>query len=118
MRLLIKDKYQLSRIDDLFDQLCDACVFSKIDLCSGYHQLKIQEYDNLKTAFFLRYGMYKYTVMSFRLTNAPTYFLYLVNKEFMEYLNNFVMVFSDDILVYSMNEEEHEEHICLVLQNL
>jgi hypothetical protein len=93
-------------------------VFSKIDLRSGYHQLKIRECDIPKTAFVLRYGLYEYTVMSFGLTNAPTYFMYLVNKVFMKYLDKFVMVFIDDILVYSRSEEEHEEHLCLVLQLL
>jgi hypothetical protein len=96
----IKNKYLLPRIDDLFDQLYDACVFSKIDLRSGYHQLKIRECDILKTAFILRYGMYEYTVMSFGLTNAPAYFMYLMNNIFMEYLGKFVVVFIDDILVY------------------
>jgi hypothetical protein len=93
-------------------------VFSKIDLRSGYYQLKIRECDIPKTAFVLRYGLYEYTVMSFGLTNAPTYFMYLVNKVFMKYLDKFVMVFIDDILVYSRSEEEHEEHFCLVLQML
>jgi hypothetical protein len=93
-------------------------VFSKIDLRSGYHQLKIRECDIPKTAFVLRYGLYEYTVMSFGLTNAPTYFMYLVNKVFMKYLDKFVTVFIDDILVYSRSEEEHEEHLCLVLQML
>jgi hypothetical protein len=93
-------------------------VFSKIDLRSEYHQLKIRECDILKTTFISRYGLYEYTVMSFGLTNAPTYFMYLMNKVFMEYLDKFVMVFIDDILVYSKNEEEHEEHLRLVLQKL
>jgi hypothetical protein len=82
----IKNKYPLPMIDDLFDQLRGACVFSKIDLRSGYHQLKIQECDIPKTAFVSRYGLYEYTVMSFGLTNAPAYFMYLMNKVFMEYL--------------------------------
>jgi hypothetical protein len=81
----VKNKYLLHRIDDLFDQLCDACVFSKINLQSGYHQLKIREYDIPKTAFVSRYGLYEYTVISFGLTNAPAYFMYLMNKVFMEY---------------------------------
>jgi hypothetical protein len=79
-------------------------VFSKIDLRSGYHQLKIRECDIPKTAFVLRYGLYEYTVMSFGITNTPTYFMYLMNKVFMEYLDKFVMVFIDDILVYSRSE--------------
>jgi hypothetical protein len=114
----IKNKYPLPRIDDLFDQLRGACVFSKIDFWSGYHQLKVRECDIPKTAFVLRYGLYKFTVMSFGLTNAPDYFMYMMNKVFMEYLDKFVMVFIDDILVYSRNEEEHEGHLHLVLQKL
>jgi hypothetical protein len=114
----VKNKYPLPRIDDLFDQLRGACVFSKIDLRSGYHQLKIRECDIPKTAFVSRYGLYEYTVMLFGLTNAPAYFMYLMNKVFMEYLDKFVVVFIDDILVYSRSEEEHEEHIRLALQKL
>jgi hypothetical protein len=93
-------------------------VFSKIDLRSGYHQLKIRECDIPKTAFILRYGLYEYTMMSFGLTNAPAYFMYLMNKVFMEYLDKFVVVFIDYTLVYSRSEEEHEEHLRLVLQKL
>jgi hypothetical protein len=114
----IKNKYPLPRIEDLFDQLKGAKVFSKIDLRSGYHQLRIQPSDIAKTAFTTRYGLYEYTVMSFGLTNAPAYFMYLMNKVFMEYLDKFVVVFIDDILVYSKNKEEHEEHLRLVLQKL
>jgi hypothetical protein len=114
----IKNKYPLPRIGDLFDQLHGACVFSNIDLRSGYHQLKVREFDIPKTTFVSRYGMYEFMVMSFGLTNAPAYFMYLMNKIFMEYLDKFVMVFIDDILVYSRSEEEHEEHLCLVLQKL
>jgi hypothetical protein len=114
----VSNKYPLPRIDDLFDQLCGACVFSKIDLQSGYHQLEIRESDIPKTSFILRYGLYEYTVMSFGLTNAPAYFMYLMNKVFMKYLDKFVMVFIDNILVYSKDEEEHEEHLCLVLHKL
>jgi hypothetical protein len=95
----VKNKYPLSRIDDLFDQLCGVCVFSKIDHRSGYHQLKVRECDILKTAFVLRYGLYEFMVMSFELTNAPAYFMYMMNKVFMEYLDKFVLVFMDDILV-------------------
>jgi hypothetical protein len=111
----VKNKYSLPRIDDLFDELCAVCVFSKIDLQLGYHQLKIRECNIPKTAFVLRYGLYGYTVMSFGLTIAPAYFMYLMNKFFMEYLDKFVMVFIDDILVYSRSEEEHEEDFRLVL---
>jgi hypothetical protein len=93
-------------------------VFSKIDLQSGYHQLKIRECDIPKTAFISRYGLYEYMVMSFGLTNAPAYFIYLMNKVFMEYLDKFFVVFMDDILVYSRSEEEHEEHLHLDLQKL
>jgi hypothetical protein len=114
----IKNKYPLPRIDDLFDQLKGACVFSIIDLRSGYHQLKVQASDIPKTAFITRYGLYEYTVMSFGLTNAPAYFMYLMNKVFMEYLDKFVVVFIDDIVIFSKNEEEHNEHLCLVLQKL
>jgi hypothetical protein len=114
----VKNKHPLPRIDDLFDQLCGACVFSQIDLWSGYHQLRVRECDILKTAFVSRYGLYEFTVMSFGLTNAPTYFMYMMNKVFMEYLDKFVMVFINDILVYSRGEEEHEGHLHLVLQKL
>jgi hypothetical protein len=114
----IKNKYPLHRIDALFDQLCGACVFSKIDLQSGNHQLKIRGCDIPKTIFNSRYGLYEYTVMSFGLTNAPAYFMYRMNKVFMEYLDKFVMVFIDDILVYSRGEEDHEEHLRLALQKL
>jgi hypothetical protein len=95
-----------------------AKVLSKIDLRSGYHHLKIQLEDIPKTAFTSRYGLYEFIVMSFGLTNAPTYFMYLMNKVFMEYLDKFVVVFIDDILVFSRSEEEHEEHLRLVLQKL
>ncbi|WVZ63580.1 hypothetical protein U9M48_013203 [Paspalum notatum var. saurae] len=114
----IKNKYPLPRIDDLFDRLQGACVFSKIDLRSGYHQRKIRPSDIPKTAFITRFGLYEYTVMSFGLTNAPAYFMNLMNKVFMEYLDKFVVVFIDDILIYSKTEEEHEEHLRLVLRRL
>jgi hypothetical protein len=118
MRSPLRKKYPLPRIEDLFDQMKGASVFSKIDLRSGYHQLKIRESDILKTAFRTRYGLYEYTVMSFRLTNAPTYFMYLMNKVFMEYLDKFVIVFIDSILIFSKMMEEHEEHLRLVLEKL
>ena len=114
----IKNKYPLPMINDLFDRLQGAKVFSKIDLRSGYHQLKIREQDIPKTAFTTRYGLYEYTVMSFGLTNAPAYFMNLMNKVFMEFLDKFVVVFIDDILVFSKNEEEHEEHLRMVLEKL
>jgi hypothetical protein len=114
----IKNKYPLPRTDDLFDQLRGACAFSKIDLRSGYHQLKIQASDIPKIAFTTRYGLYEYTVMSFGLTNAPAYFMYLMNKVFKEFLDKFVVVFIDDILVFSKTEEEHAEHLRLVFQKL
>jgi hypothetical protein len=88
-----------------------ACVFLKIDLWLGYHQLKIRESDIPKTVFRTRYGLYEYTVMSFGLTNAPAYFMYLMNKVFMEYLNKFVVVFIDDMLVFSKHKQEHEERL-------
>jgi hypothetical protein len=93
-------------------------MFLKIDLRSGYHQLKIRESDIPKTAFRIRYRLYEYTVMSFGLTNAPAYFVYLMNKVFMEYLDKFVVVFIDDILIFSKMVEEQEEHLRLVLEKL
>ncbi len=98
--MTIKNKYPLPNINDLFDQLKGAKVFSKIDLRSGYFQLKIREEDIPKTAFTTRYGLYEYTVMPFGLTNAPAYFMTMMNKVFMEYLDKFVVVFIDDILIY------------------
>jgi hypothetical protein len=114
----IKNKYPLPRIDVLFDQLVEAKVFSKIDLRSGYHQIKIRASDIPKTAFSTRYGLYEYLVMSFRLTNAPAYFMYLMSSVFMPELDKFVVVFIDDILVYFKNEDEHTEHLHIVLQRL
>ena len=103
----IKNKYPLPRIDLLFDQLTGAKVFSKIDLRSGYHQIKIKPEDVPKTAFTTRYGLYEYLVMSFGLTNALAHFMYLMNSVFMPELDKFVVVFIDDILIYSKTKEEH-----------
>lgn len=114
----IENKYPLPWIDDLFDQLKGAKVFSKIDLRSGYHQLKIRPGDIPKTAFSTRHGLYEFTVMSFGLTNAPAYFMNLMNKVFMECLDKYVVVFIDDILVYSKSEQEHAEHQRSVLGRL
>jgi hypothetical protein len=114
----VKNKYPLPRIDLLFDQLIGVQVFSKIDLRSGYHQIKIHEEDIRKTAFSTRYGLYEYLVMSFGLANAPTHFMYLMNMVFMEELDKFVVVFIDNILVFSKSKKEHEEHFHIVLQRL
>jgi hypothetical protein len=114
----VKNKYPLPRIEDLFDQMRGARVFSKIDLRSGYHQMRIRPSDIPKTAFSTRYGLYEFTVMSFGLTNAPAYFMNLMNKVFVEYLDRFVVVFIDDILIYSQSDSDHEEHLRLVLQKL
>jgi hypothetical protein len=113
----IKNKYPLPRIEDLFDQMKGASVFSKIDLRLGYHQLKIRESDIPKIAFHTRYGLYEYTVMSIGLKNVPAYFMCLMNKVFMEYMDKFVVVFIDDILIFS-KMEEHEKHLRLVLEKL
>jgi hypothetical protein len=114
----IKNKYPLPRIDILFDQLAGAKVFSKIDLRSRYHQIKIRPEDIPKTAFTTRYGLYEYLVMSFGLTNASAHFMYLMNSVFMLELDKFVVVFIDDILVYSKSEEEHAEHLRIILTRL
>ncbi|KAL4032817.1 hypothetical protein IC575_005899 [Cucumis melo] len=117
-KVTIKNRYPLPRIDDLFDQLQGATVFSKIDLRSGYHQLRIKDGDVPKTAFRSRYGHYEFIVMSFGLTNAPAVFMDLMNRVFREFLDTFVIVFIDDILIYSKTEAEHEEHLRIVLQTL
>jgi hypothetical protein len=114
----IKNKYPLPRIEDLFDQLRGASVFSKIDLRSGYHQLRIRPSDISKMTFITKYGLYEFTVMSFGLMNAPVIFMNLMNSVFMDYLNKFVVVFIDDILIYSQSEEEHADHLRMVLQRL
>jgi hypothetical protein len=114
-KVAVKNKYPLPRIYDLFDQLRGASVFSKIDMRSGYHQLGIRPSDIPKTIFITKYGLYEFTVMSFGLTNAPAFFMYLMNNVFMDYLDKFVVVFIDDILIYSQSEEEHVEHLKMVL---
>jgi hypothetical protein len=114
----MKNKYPLPRIDLLFNQLIGAQVFSKIDLRMGYHQIKIHEEDIPKTAFFTRYGLYEYLVMSFGLSNAPIHFMCLMNSVFMAELDKIVVIFIDDILLYSKNKKEHEGHLRIVLQQL
>ena len=114
----IKNKYPIPKINDLFDQLVGAAVFSKMDLRSGYHQIKIRKEDIPKTAFITRYGLYEYTVMSFGLTNAPATFMRLMNSVFHEYHDKFIIVYIDDILVYSKTEDEHAEHLRLILTKL
>ncbi|GJT57547.1 putative reverse transcriptase domain-containing protein [Tanacetum coccineum] len=117
-KLTIKNRYPLPRIDDLFDQLQGACYFSKIDLRSGYHQLRVREEDIPKTAFRTRYGHFEFTVMPFGLTNAPAIFMDLMNRVCKPYLDKFVIVFIDDILIYSKSEEEHEVHLKTILDLL
>jgi hypothetical protein len=117
-KVTVKNKYSLSRIDDLFDQLKDARIFSKIYLRSGYHQVRIKEEYISKTTFKTRYGHYEFMMVSFGLSNAPVVFMFLMNVVFPEYLDKFVIVFLDDILIYSKPEEEHEHHLRMVLQVL
>jgi hypothetical protein len=112
----IKNKYPLPRIDILVYQLVGAKVFFKVDLHSGYHQIKICPEDVPNTLFSIRYGLYKYLVISFGLTNASAHFMHLMNSTFMSELDKFVMVFINDILIYSKSEEEHEQHLQVILQ--
>jgi hypothetical protein len=116
--VIIKNEYPLPRIEYLFEKLRGASVFSKIDLSSCYHQLRIRPSDIPKTTFITKYGLYEFIVMSFGLTNAPALFMNLMNTVFMDYLDKFVVVFIDNILKYSQSEEEHVDHLKMVLQRL
>nr|GEY28434.1 putative reverse transcriptase domain-containing protein [Tanacetum cinerariifolium] len=117
-KLTVKNRYPLPRIDDLFDQHQGTSVYSKIEMRSGYHQLRVQEEDLPKTAFRTRYGHYEFQVMPFGLTNAPTVFMHIVNRVCKPYLDKFVIDFIDDILIYSKDEKEHEEHLKAILELL
>jgi len=117
-KVTVKNKYPLPRIDDLFNQLASVSVFSKIDLRSGYHQLKIKKEDVLKTTFRTRYGHYEFLVLPFGLTNALSFFMDLMNRIFRPFLDKFIVVFIDDILVYSKTGEEHANHLQMVLKTL
>ena len=117
-RVTVKNRYPLPRIDDLFDQFRGARVYSKVDLRIGYHQLRVRERDIPKTALRTRYGNFEFTVMPFSLTNGPTAFMDLMHRVFQPYLDQFVVVFVDNILIYSQSEWEHEYHLRIVLQLL
>ena len=117
-KVTVKNKYPLLRIEDLFNQLKMASAFSKIDLQSRYYQLRVKDIDVPKTAFRTRYGHYEFLIMSYGLTNAPAIFMDLINRVFHPYLDQFVVVFIDNILVYSKDAQEHEHHLNIVLQIL
>ncbi|GJT36850.1 putative reverse transcriptase domain-containing protein [Tanacetum coccineum] len=117
-KLTVKNRYPLPRIDDLFDQLQGSSVYSKIDLRTGYHQLRVHDEDIPKTAFRTRYGHYEFQVMPFGLTNAPAVFMDLMNRVCRPYLDKFVIVFIDDILIYSKTKEEHDAYLRLILELL
>ena len=116
--MTIKNCYPLPRIDDLFDQFCRETIISKIDLRSGYHQVRIKDDDIFKTTFRTRWGHYEFIVMPFGLTNTLAAFMCLMNTILSNYLDNFVVVFIGDILIYSKNDQEHKEHLRIVLQVL
>ncbi|GKF26166.1 putative reverse transcriptase domain-containing protein, partial [Tanacetum coccineum] len=117
-KLTMKNRYPLPRIDNLFDQLQGSSVYFKIDLRSGYHQLWVREEDIPKTAFRTRYGHYEFQVMPFGLTNAPAVFMDLMSRVCKPFLDKFVIIFIDDILIYSKNKKEHEEHLKAILEFL
>ncbi|KAD6454404.1 hypothetical protein E3N88_09110 [Mikania micrantha] len=117
-KLTVKNRYLLPRIDDLFDQLQGSSFYSKIDLCSGYHQLRVKDEDVPITAFRTRYGHYEFLVMPFGLSNAPAVFMDLMNRVCKPYLDKFVIMFIDDILIYSKTKEDHEQHLRLILELL
>ncbi|GKD72911.1 putative reverse transcriptase domain-containing protein [Tanacetum coccineum] len=117
-KLTVKNRYPLPKIDDLFDQLQGSIIYSKIDLRSRYHQLRVREQDIPKTAFRTRYGHYEFQVMPFGLTNTPVVFMELMNRVCKPYLDKFVIVFIDYILIYSKDEKEHEEHLKAILELL
>ena len=117
-QVTIKNKYPLPRIDDLFDQLSGAQIFSKIDLQKGFHQLRVKEADIPKITFRIRYGLFKFLVMPFGVTNALTFFMDLMHQIFSPFLDKFVVIFVDDILIYSKTEQEHEEHLRIMLETL
>ena len=117
-KVTVKNKYPLPRIEDLFDQLKGARVFSKINLRSGYYQLRVKDVDVMKTIFRTRYGHYEFLEMPFGLTNAPIAFMDLMDRVFRPYADRFVIVFIDDILVYSKDVQEHEQHLRIVMETL
>ncbi|GKA95606.1 putative reverse transcriptase domain-containing protein [Tanacetum coccineum] len=116
-KLTVKNRYPLPRIDDLFDQLQGSSIYSKIGLRFGYYQLRVREEDIPQTAFITRYGHYEFQVMSFGLTNAPAVFMDLMNKVCKPYLDKFIIVFIDDILIHSRSKEEHEEHLKYIIDS-
>lgn len=117
-RLTIKDSYPIPRIDDVLDRLSNAKIFSKLDLASGYHQIRVAEKDVEKTAFGSRFGLFEFLVLPFGLINAPATFMKAMNSMFVEYLNEFIILYLDDILIYSRSRDEHWAHLKLVFRKL